>query len=113
MIDGTDSVIPWRRNLDTQIVLDRIRDTWPEMAIEKDPPNEKEIYEVAFVFRDESARQKWRLEGGTPENQVTMINVFREPTRLTLVGLDSPELRQIVSDLRGTASHHLASRKMT
>lgn len=81
-IGGTDVVVEFEKvsyPSTLTAILKVIREEWPEAVVE--PGHWRE----AFVYRDAAAKVAWDLDGGTDENQATMLIIIMSDTEVLIV----------------------------
>jgi hypothetical protein len=122
-IGGNDIVILARRRLPVaDIILRLVRHLWPACVVQRADESvihdltraDEWLYHIVgeefFMYRDKSAAEGWMRNGGTPENQNTMLHFLIDTTGAAgatscvtvVVGEISTELRQFLDDLAKT-----------
>lgn len=92
MIGGLDIIIPAKDTPELRLlVLQYIKSKWPDGCVEVEGQDH-------FFYKDAASQAAWEKEGGTDQNQDTMIYIIYEPEELTLV----------ISHFDGAQTYHMA-----
>lgn len=109
-IGGTDRWINCKLDINSQLfIFWKIKQLWPKMIIrarfDEDKIDPENSWIEFFLYKNKKAKKAWSKDGGTEENQPTLINVIANSKAITFV-FDSSQkdineaMDQIMTELK-------------